>query len=117
MSAPGQPPPPSQGPRPGLILGWSRWVHFYCSLALTGVFLFYAGTGFLANRSAWFVRDDVKPVAAAFVAPGDVTLEPGALAQWLGRRLHGNLDAGSVEASGEGAGDRTRFMQTAAADP
>jgi hypothetical protein len=61
-----------------------RMVHFHASLALALVFLFFAVTGFVANRAAWFVAEDTTaPVTPALTIPTAVALEREAVVPYL----------------------------------
>jgi ferredoxin-NADP reductase/ferredoxin len=61
-----------------------RQVHFHASLTLALVFLFYAVTGFIANRVAWFVAEDTSPpTSSENRVPESVGLEQATLVPYL----------------------------------
>jgi ferredoxin-NADP reductase/ferredoxin len=66
---------------PGLI----RRVHYIASAPLALIILFYAVTGFIANRSSLFVGESTT--VAAHVVPAGVALEQAALAPVLAAML------------------------------
>ena len=62
------------------FLRWVRQIHFYTSLPLAAVFLFYALSGFLANRKDWFADGPVPTVQYEDNLPSDVALTAKAAA-------------------------------------
>ncbi len=79
------------GPDPRQARDWPgrlRRLHAIASLGLAAVFLFYAASGFVANRAAWFSAEDTpveRPMA--HVVPADLALTPSAVAPFLAGML------------------------------
>jgi hypothetical protein len=76
---------------------WVRHIHFYSSLALAGLILFVATTGFIANRSDLLDTRARAVQKSEGTLPGDVALEAKPLADWFSNRFPGRLLAKSVE--------------------
>jgi 3-phenylpropionate/trans-cinnamate dioxygenase ferredoxin reductase subunit/benzoate/toluate 1,2-dioxygenase reductase subunit len=79
---------------PGLL----RRVHFSASLMLALVFLFYAVTGFIANRSAWFTAPETPTTAAATpLLPPSVSADQAGLVPWAVAQLPATAVLAKVE--------------------
>jgi hypothetical protein len=81
------------------VSGISRWVrriHFYSSMALAGLILFYASTGFMASRSNLFDTNERSIQKAEGALPEGIALEAKALSAWLSRSFPGRLQEKTV---------------------
>lgn len=68
-----------------------RDTHAYASLSLTSLFFFYALTGFLANRSEWFVASQNENTQEVHV-PDDVEMNKNSLSAFL-KTLNSEIDS------------------------
>jgi len=78
---------------------WTRYVHVYASLVMSGLFLFFGLSGFLASRPELFNSEDRGyTVEESHALPaGSDAMTALQLAQKLAQKYPGKLDAGSVE--------------------
>lgn len=93
-------PLPAQSATPAEPFDWQgllRRTHFYASLALAGIILFYAASGFVANRVNLFVAEGASAAPAPRLVPEQVPLTAAGIAPYLAGIWPAGAQAGPVQ--------------------